>query len=614
MKKLSYLFLLVLGLGLVTSCEGDFLEEVQTTDLDKEVVFADSAYTAGFLTQIYADASFEINVSRMGGGLQTACDEAEPELNSSGSDVQWARGTVHPMTVTSDAWETCYRNIRRVNVFLLNSDNSMMAESQKVRYRAEARFLRAWYYSILLRQYGGVPLVGDMVIEDANDADLIKLPRNTYAECVEYIVNECKAAAENLPYSTIGRNVGRASQSACYALIARVKLYAASPLFNGNADFYSDLTEEKRALLGYPEYNIERWKEAADAAAAVIALNQQRVFSCHYHLGKDLREDLGWGFYGIFKASDWYQVSGWPGAENYTNGAYDESIFIARQDGGWHIESAFRPPSRNMSNGNGGHIYHDLVELFPMLDGKPVGESMYERDLMNPNVNRDPRFRNTVCWNGKIPDEDNTYNFTTHNPVCTYKGDGATVDAIYDGTTTGYYIDKMTHRFNDGFVVGTPQDRIMMRMGDLLLQYAEAVNEYYGPNHTETLAGKEWSPIEVLKVLRERAGIEAGEDGLYGLKANMSQDEMREAIRLERRLELAFEGHRFYDVRRWKIADQTDNKTMHGYEITRDKAGNMVGKVIEVSTRIFTKKMYFWPIPYNEVVKNENMVQNPYYE
>ncbi|MBQ8773575.1 MAG: RagB/SusD family nutrient uptake outer membrane protein, partial [Muribaculaceae bacterium] len=303
MKKLSYLFLFVLGWGIVSSCEGDFLEEVQTNDLDKDVVFADSAYTAGFLSQIYSDAGFEVNVSRMGGGLQTACDEAEPKLNSSGSDVQWARGTVHPMTVTSDAWDVCYRNIRRVNVFLKYADNSMMVESQKTRYKAEARFLRAWYYSILLRQYGGIPLIGDLVIEDAEDADLIKMPRNTYAECVDYIVTESKAAAEDLPYSTLGRNVGRVSQASCYGLISRVKLYAASPLFNGNTGMYSDLSEDTRALLGYPEYSAERWKEAIDASRAVIALNQHRIFSCHYNLFEgSLAAEPGWGFYGIFKA------------------------------------------------------------------------------------------------------------------------------------------------------------------------------------------------------------------------------------------------------------------------------------------------------------------------
>ena len=153
-----------------------------------------------------------------------------------------------------------------------------------------------------------------------------------------------------------------------------------------------------------------------------------------------------------------------------------------------------------------------------------------------------------------------------------------------------------------------------MRYEEILLNYAEAVNEYYGPDYTETLGAETLSPYSVLRLLRERAGIEAGEDGTYGIPNGLSRDQMREAIRAERRIELAFEGHRFFDVRRWKIAEQTENGYTHGFEVTRTLDGSLSSKVVNTRQHVFRPAMYFWPIPYNEVVRSEDLLQNPYYE
>lgn len=147
-----------------------------------------------------------------------------------------------------------------------------------------------------------------------------------------------------------------------------------------------------------------------------------------------------------------------------------------------------------------------------------------------------------------------------------------------------------------------------------MLNYAEAVNEYYGPDHEDVLGEYTISPLAVLKLLRERAGIDAGKDGRYGLAEDIDKDyvKMRDAIRLERRIELAFEGHRFFDVRRWMIAEETENKQMHGFEIT--KSITEKGKKVPVRKHTFRKAMYFLPIPYKETVKSDDLVQNPYYE
>ena len=153
MKSLT----LLLFLGTVASCNDSFLDQTQTSDLNRETVFADSTYTANFLTGIYTDIGFDINYNRWtyllanGGGLQSACDEAEFYPSSTiWTNMMFATGTVNPVTVSDDAWSKCYTNIRRCNVFLANIDRSPMVQSRKAQYISEALFLRAWYYFILI--------------------------------------------------------------------------------------------------------------------------------------------------------------------------------------------------------------------------------------------------------------------------------------------------------------------------------------------------------------------------------------------------------------------------------------------------------------------------------
>ena len=246
-----------------------------------------------------------------------------------------------------------------------------------------------------------------------------------------------------------------------------------------------------------------------------------------------------------------------------------------------------------------------------MLDGAAPGSGKYTYDRMNPAQNRDPRFANCFIWNGATRRSGGDENHV----VNTYQGFKSTNDAIYQGTRTGYYWRKQSHVATAGnHSIGCPQLYTLMRYEEILLNYAEAVNEYYGPDYSETLGDEVISPYNVLRLLRERAGIEAGNDGSYGIPAGMTKEEMREAIRLERRIELAFEGHRFYDVRRWKIADVTENGYTHGFEITRMLDGSLSSKVVNIRQNVLRTAMYFWPIPYNEVVRSEDLLQNPYYD
>ncbi|MBB4045127.1 hypothetical protein GGR06_002937 [Bacteroides reticulotermitis] len=621
MKNLFYWYLLIVGMWLFSSCTAN-LEQVETTDLDRESVFADSAYTARFLSQIYTDVGYDVKPNRFKteafgmaiehGGLQTACDEAAYKVVSDvTNDVMFATGTINPVNAKEDdVWKIAYVNIRRANVFMKYVEGSPITENVKKQYKAEARFLRAWYYSMLLRHYGGVPLIGDNIYEVDDD---MKTSRDTYADCVKYIVDECNLAALDLPDKFRGINTGRATAGSCKGLISRIRLYEASALFNGS-DFgkTSDFPKE---LIGYIEYDKERWKVAVDAALDVIKMNTFAIYSCHIcndPTDKKGTPEPGWGFYAIFHNNDFYKIPDGGAGVIYPDGTYAEMLFEYRPGTGNQREALFGAPSCG-GNGNGGYIYHDMVEQFPMKDGKTINDpsSKYSYNPLKPDEGRDPRFANTVVWNGSKLTSAGDMNHV----VYTHVGAGVTSDSFGSGTPTGYYIRKFGHRQLAGnHWLATSQAFDLIRYAEILLNYAEAANEYYGPNHEEVLGEHIVSPYNVLKTLRERAGIEPGDDGMYGLKQNMTYEEMRDAIRLERYIELAFEGHRFFDVRRWMIAEQTQNKQMRGYKIERSTNGIEKGTIVNVRKHTFRKAMYFFPIPYKETVKSKELLQNPYYE
>jgi hypothetical protein len=611
MKKLLPYILFTLMIGGMSCSERGFLDETVTTDLDIDVVFGDSTYTAGFLNDIYRDIGFDTDPDRFapGGGLQTASDEARFRRSSTiTTDVMFATGTINPVLVSNDVWRICYANIRKVNVFFENIERSPIRGSIKNQYIAEARFLRAWYYGLLLRHYGGVPLIGDKVFTPDEKIDMT---RASYEACVDYIISECDTIiAQNvLPKRRTGKDYARISEAACRALKARVLLYGASDLYNGIEDKYAPSPEYK-TLLGYPTHDQERWRLAYEAARDVIAMNEYTLFVWNRtgSANDDKSEpEMGWGFYAVTSMpSDFMNFTDGENGEYFRGGAFTEVILDKTRDKGNSRERGYGPPTSGGS-GEYGYPYKEFADLFPMLDGKPIGESdSLVYNVLAPHVNRDPRFANSVLFDGGY--------FCTgvgqYEAIRISKGSKQTRDAVHDGTPTGFYNKKTVSRATCGnSFVGVPQSRPLIRFSEILLNYAEAANEYYGPNHSDAYS----SVYTALKLIRSRAGINAGSDGMYGLKNGMTQEEMREAIRLERRIELAFEGHRFFDVRRWKIAEETDNKIMHGLEITLNDDNSKTWKEFEVSKHTFRTAMYFWPLPYTETSKAPELKQNPFY-
>ncbi|MBB5394093.1 RagB/SusD family nutrient uptake outer membrane protein [Mucilaginibacter sp. AK015] len=571
---------LFLALFLFASCKKDgFLGQTTTSNLTEETVFKDSANTVRFLAGIYENVGFSASAKRFtygpspfnqtpNGGLDASSDEAEVYNSGGSTALAWETGTINAAVVTDDAYRISYTNIRSVNQLLKNLPNVPINAFAKAQMKAEARFLRAWYYAILLKHYGGIHLLGDSIY---TYTDKIPAGRNTYEECVNYIVAECDAAATDLPNTQTGLNYGRASKGACLALKARVLLYAASPLFNGQS-----LTGTKNdAVLGYPGFDKERWRIARDAAAAVIGLGV-------YQLNVD-NSKPGIGFQNLF-------------TQRYNT----EYIFeLMRPSDNSDLEELFQPPSR--TGKNGAFPLQGLVDAFPMANGKAITDPTSGYDPQDPFNGRDPRLDFTVIRDQTLLQNRLVPGFTPVNIFQgNYKGISTGPDAVHVGTSTGYYTNKMLspNAVSQDFMHNTERVLPLMRYAEVLLNYAEAANEYEGPT-TQVYAAVE--------AIRQRAGLMP-----YQLPAGLDQAGMRLAIQNERRIELAFEAHRFWDVRRWKIAEQTDNIQTKGLEINRN--GNAATYTIfNVRKRNFRPAMYLWPLPQTEVAKSPELFQNPGY-
>ncbi|MFD0793067.1 RagB/SusD family nutrient uptake outer membrane protein [Mucilaginibacter litoreus] len=576
MKKLyNLIFLCTIGLA-VFSCKKDgFLGQTQTSNLTEDVVFKDSVNATAFLTNIYTSIGFsEIGNRFSNGGLDVASDEAEPYDNSATTTIGFANGSVDANTVSGDAYDKCYNNIRAVNVFLKHLPQTPLKDVTKAELKAEARFLRAWYYSILLKHYGGVALVGDTVY---NYTDKIDAKRNTFEECVNYIVSECDAAAQTLPVTQSGLLYGRASTGACLALKARVLLYAASPLFNdpspGSDTPLGIANGDQKALVGYTDYKASRWEDAAKAAEAVINLGA-------YSLVVDNSTAPGYGFQYVF-----------------TKRVNTEYIWQLMRPSNQELENIYLPPSRGARGG--GFPYQEFVDAFETSEGLAITDPKAQYDPNNPYAGRDPRLEYSIIHDQSTYITNTSLNQTPIN-IYTVNGLGVGVDAIYAGTKTGYYSKKMLDpaAVPNSFNV-TERCIPLIRYAEVLLNYAEAINEFEGP-------AKAYEPIQKIRM---RAGLNP-----YTLPAGLSQADMRKVIQHERRIELAFEGHRFWDVRRWKLGQETQTMQMTGLEVKRNGSGALLGyNHINVRKHGFKPALYLWPIPTSEVAKSPLTVQNPGY-
>jgi hypothetical protein len=578
----------VLSVCLFAACKKDFLDQKTLSAVDEKAVFKDSLKSLGVVNNLYSNLGLSFNARRFSNtGLDAACDESEPISDPTIYTYKISSGGINASNADKSLWTVTFQMVRVANIFLKNKDSIPVTNQTRDYWTGQVKFLRAWYLFTLLKHYGGIPMIEDKIYDDKEKIDV---PRQSYENCVNYIINELDAAAALLPTSYPIGNVNqlRVTKGSALAVKARLLLYAASPLFNSGSR-----SDDPGNLLTYPSADPERWKKASDAAKAVISLGVYNL----YTTGST-------PFYTLF----------------LQNTPVPEHVLVFWQpvstSNNFYVENSANPQSRNTTNGYAGVKYfptQELVDEFDMNNGLRITDpsSGYSGIGDNMYKNRDPRLTFSIHYNGSIRNmgslgDQSINTYTGVVPTGNAAATSATQDGIYTstGTKTGYFRYKMCNNF--GVAGGSELYRpwVVMRYAEVLLNAAEATNEYSGPT-TEVY---DW-----LKLIRTRAGIQAGSNGMFGLKVAMTKEEMREAIRHERRVELAFEEHRFWDVRRWKIALQTENAETHGMEITRAANGSFSYRTIVVRKHVFTEAMYFWPIPQSEITKSPSLKQNPGY-
>ncbi|WP_159451771.1 RagB/SusD family nutrient uptake outer membrane protein [Pedobacter africanus] len=577
MKKNIYFIVAVLLLGVGACKKGSFLDAKQPSDLNEESTFTDSVRTIAFLTRSYVDVGFNFDANRWeGGGHPVLADEAIPVrftgpqndaiLMASGALSASSTNVAKQVQVLNN-WKTPWENIRRTNVFLLNVGRSPLSERLKKQLKAEARFLRAWYYFQLVKVYGGVPLIGDATYTATDNIDL---PRSNYGDCVDYIVKECEAAAADLPSFSEQpqQDYGRITKGACMGLKSRMLLYAASPLFNGGG-IANDAALKN--IAGYATADPERWSKAAQAAKDIIS-------SGSYTLMEDNVTRMGYGFYNVF-------------LKRYNN----EYLFAAMKAPNREYENNLLPTSRTGS-GKSSAPTQQLVDAFGMENGLPITDPASGYNANDPYVKRDPRFGNSIIYNGSRFFLASSNAMVAVNTFVGSSPDGPAATGPI--SIPGYYWRKMMIEDGSG---NTERCYPLIRYAEILLNYAEALNEYQGP-----IAEVYNTLIQV----RKRAGILPGLNSNYGLKSGITKDEMRLVIQNERRVELALEEHRVWDVRRWKIAEVTDNVMLKGMKITKT-GNNFSYEVIDIKPHAFRPAFYLFPIPESEIAKSPKLLQNP---
>jgi len=562
--KINSLFFALCGalLTVFTACDSDYLEVVPTDRVSDASILSDSVLFESYVINRYLGVRLtnkegDGNQPGFGRGFEYALwSSLTDESIYNNDDNTWfiQQGQLAPENtgIAGTFWGRSYRSIRECNYALNNISDLEMSQAHKDLLIAELKFIRAFRYHDLIRNYGGVVLVGDRVTElddDFSDPELYE--RASVQESLAYAVQQLDEAAAVLPLMNDGSwQQGRATKGAALALKSRLLLYAASPLYTNEANDQS------------------KWQLAAEAAKDVSELGMYSLYQGGY---RNLFLDTENNSEVIF--ARYYNLNSLHTALEIANGPNGY--------GGW----AGNTPLQN------------LVDDYEMMDGTSFSWDNPEH-VAAPYEDRDPRFYATILHNG-APYRDREVE--TFLPGGLDSNDGP---SNWNTSKTGYYLRKFVNEDlpiqNPWGVAGT-QDWIYFRYAEILLNYAEAQNEAVGPDA---------SVYEAINAIRTRSGVE-----MPPLPTGLSQEEMRERIRHERQIELAFEEHRFYDVRRWKIAPTTENEPAYGIEITKAEDGTLnYNRKIVLEGRRFEEKHYWLPIPREEIQASNNMLeQNPGY-
>ena len=602
MKRLIKKFIIVLvviGFGTFFSgCEKNFLDRQIQQNWDEQM-FLNSGFNnlKALGMAVYGNLK-HFNGYGSNATLATACDEADFAFAT--TIQRFNTGAWGPFSNPDDVYDDYYKAIRQANLFLEKTVNfkTMIIQdtlgTNKVNYyinlddftklRAEVRFLRAYFHMELVKRYGGVPVITKVLSEE----EAFLITRKSYDDCINFITNECDSVYPilanhwtnyGIPTGTlVGRGdagtdntrLGRIEKPAASALKIRALLFAASPLNNPT----NDLAKWIKATNAAKDFFLD----PNTAPVRFIYNNYKALF--HAQIDKNTITPIKGKNTGLIMTRP-FETAG---------NAFEKANYPIGMTG---AGAGATCPSQN------------LVDAFEVKStGKPISDPTSAYNPANPFNDRDPRLAFIVACNGSIYGKNID---ATDRYVQTFQGGVDAVGIKYGATTTGYYLRKMcVENFDLTKNPTQPKAWVLMRYEEVLLSFAEAMNEAYGPDADQIGALK--TARTAVNEIRARVGV-----AMPAIPLGLTKEQMRDRIRNERRVELAFEEHRFFDVRRWKIAEQTEDALLIGMKITKNSDNTLSYEKFEVEKRVFDKsKMYFYPIPQAEIQKSNGlMTQNP---
>lgn len=568
--KLNKHILGIACLAALTGC-ADKMDYREYTNYDAEYVKKTFGDVGGLVADIYL--GLDVDYGNFSGAvLGAASDEAEYAYT--GNQIEdFYNGAWSPTNAKSSVWTSSYNNIAKCNRYLTEftgltfPDLELLPDYKQEmnrynNYQFEVRFLRAYFYFNLVRQYGDVPFVKEGMSTD----EINSLSRTPAQEVFNYIIDECDAIKNDIiaDYGALGDMVlpgesaetGRVNNLAVLALKARTALYAASPLFNTAND----------ATL---------WERAAQA-------NKELLDAC---TARKMKLVDNYGSLWVAKAHEVAQSEMIFGRRaNATSNSFEKNNF----------------PIGNENCKGGNCPTQTLVDAYEMqATGLRPDQEGSGFDANNPYVGRDPRFALTIAYNG-----DTWPLWNTDTPLQTYQG-GINAEPLSGGTPTGYYLKKYCQGNLITATSGAQKNNhtwITFRLAEFYLNYAEAVYRHLGSPY-QTTEEFPMSAVEAINVVRRRVGMPT-------FPTTLSDDEFWAKYQNERMVELAFEGHRFWDVRRWKEGAKFFTG-IDEMKITLNQADGSYTYTRKHVSREWNEKMNLFPIPQSERSKNPNLSQNP---
>lgn len=611
--KIVFSLTIVVITAFFTSCES-YLDKKGDESMTFEKIWTNRTYIEKYYGDVWSyvlkDDDFLYGHPFIG-----ASDDVMLKYTNKGY-ILMNMGTWGPSSVpnSSTMWPQFYKGIREANIFLANvdscSDTQVSVDDIK-HWKADIRFVRAYMYFCLYRTYGPSVLLGDELVDITSKN--YSYERSSLEECEAYIESELNDIVEDLPLSILQsdvQNFGKPTRGTCLALIGRLKLYAARPLYNG-CDLYKNVQNKDGKKLFPQSYDQGKWIAAAAANKALITLSE--VNSNLYSLITNTNPALA--YQKVF-VDDWNSELIFA---RYNSRAYAQRFFTPAVVGGLCYGASGPTQSMvdsyAMSNGRypiTGYHSNGTPIIDPASGYSENGFSTYTHPIdgtkgalntYNMYVNREPRFYASVVWSGDWW----PYTGANHLVCFAHGGNSGPIPTRHDYPLSGYLNRKFVNpSVNTSAGSWGTITWPVIRLAEIYLNYAEALNEY-DPSNADIYT--------YLNKVRTRAGLPNIETVYPEVANGANQEKMRELIHRERQVELYFEGHRYFDTRQWMIATTVNNGPVYGMDVnavTKDAnvtpSDYWVRTVIE--TRVFTKKHYLFPISQTEISKNPNLVQN----